>query len=120
MEVSRLAQFVREFRDRNKWSQQDLEEQLGIKRVQYVHKLEKGKLRKPSPEFLRKFALLSQRSIDELQSMIDVDALPAEDLPASKPPATAEARDPDKYHVVFGHTIWAAPLALAALRGELD
>lgn len=121
-QITRLAQFIREWRERTGLSQDELQRELQVDLVQYVHKIETGKVKRPSANFLEKFSVLAGKSVDELEAMAGRPAHDRDEARVASESIHApdEFRNPDRYQVAFGHVIWAAPLVLAALRGELN
>ncbi len=100
-----LSQLVAAARRNQKLKQGELEQHLGLT-PQYISKIERGAIRRPSDDVLGKLATFLERDVSDLLDACERDGDRG---------ATHVAPAGRRFQLVTGHTLWAVP-ALLALR----
>lgn len=112
---SKLADFVRDYRAKAGLTQAGLACLLGIESLQYVSKLETGRIVVPSKEFLGALATHTGQSVDQLLTLSRRSVA----QPAGGPSWREDEASDRPVKLVFGHCLWGAPIFLAAHRGMI-
>src|ERR1043165_167421 len=106
---TQLGARLRRFREKEALTLDQLRGRLGFGTIDYISKVENGRIKQPKQRFLEALANVMNTTVEELA---ELSVSPAPEAPLAEP--IPRLSRPTLFKLVFGHSLWGAPIFEAA------